>query len=111
MAPGLNYGVQCYEGMKAFRTPNDERITIFRPKMNAERMQHSASFVSIPEVPVDLFLRCVDLAVGVNAAHVPPHATGAAVYIRPLLFASSAQLGLNPADEYTLCVYVMPTGV
>ena len=33
------------------------------------------------------------------------------MYIRPLLFGSSAQLGLNPPDEYTFVVFVMPTGV
>lgn len=33
------------------------------------------------------------------------------MYIRPLLFGSSAQLGLNPPEEYTFCVYVLPVGV
>ncbi|KAK5010356.1 hypothetical protein LTR16_002595, partial [Cryomyces antarcticus] len=111
MAPGLNYGQQCYEGMKAFRTPSNNEINIFRPTMNAERMQHSASFISIPEVPKDHFNRCCHLAVSLNAAFVPPHETGAAMYIRPLLFGSSAQLGLNPPEEYTFCVYVLPVGV
>lgn len=110
MAPGLNYGQQCYEGMKAFRSPNNE-INIFRPTQNAERMQHSASFISIPAVPTELFQKACKLAVGLNAAYVPPHETGAAMYIRPLLFGSSAQLGLNPPEEYTFCVYVLPTGV
>lgn len=110
MAPGLNYGQQCYEGMKAFRSPNNE-INIFRPIQNAERMQHSASFISIPAVPTELFQKACRLAVGLNAAYVPPHETGAAMYIRPLLFGSSAQLGLNPPEEYTFCVYVLPTGV
>lgn len=110
MAPGLNYGQQCYEGMKAFRSPNNE-INIFRPTQNAERMQHSASFISIPTVPTELFQKACRLAVGLNAAYVPPHETGAAMYIRPLLFGSSAQLGLNPPEEYTFCVYVLPTGV
>lgn len=110
MAPALNYGMQCYEGMKAFRSP-DNVINMFRPGMNAERMQHSASFVSIPEVPVDHYLKCCSLAVGMNAAYVPPYETGAALYIRPLLFGSSAQLGLNPPQEYTLVVYCVPTGV
>jgi branched-chain amino acid aminotransferase len=110
MAPALNYGMQCYEGMKAFRSPNDT-INIFRPNMNAERMQHSASYVSIPEVPSDHYLKCCSLAVGMNAAYVPPHETGAAMYIRPLLFGSSAQLGLNPPQEYTFVVYCIPTGV
>ncbi|KAH7132484.1 branched-chain-amino-acid aminotransferase-like protein [Dendryphion nanum] len=110
MAPGLNYGQQCYEGMKAFRGP-DNKINIFRPNKNAERMQHSASFISIPEVPTEHFLECIKLGVGMNAAYVPPHETGAAMYIRPLLFGSSAQLGLNPPEEYTFVVYVIPTGV
>ena len=33
------------------------------------------------------------------------------MYIRPLVFGSSAQLGLNPPEEYTFCVYVLPVGV
>lgn len=33
------------------------------------------------------------------------------MYIRPLIFGSSAQLGLNPPEEYTFCVYVLPVGV
>ena len=110
MAPGLNYGVQAYEGMKAFRTPNSD-ITIFRPDQNAKRMQHSAEYISVPQVPEEHFVECVKLAVAMNAEFVPPHETGAAMYIRPLLFGSSAQLGLNPPDEYTFVVFVMPTGV
>ena len=111
MAPGLNYGQQCYEGLKAFRAPDDQTINIFRPQQNAERMQHSASFISIPEVPLEHFKHCVHLAVSLNAEFVPPHRTGAAMYIRPLLFGSSAQLGLSPPEEYTFLVFVLPTGV
>ncbi|KXL42034.1 hypothetical protein M433DRAFT_59454 [Acidomyces richmondensis BFW] len=111
MAPGLNYGQQCYEGLKAFRGPDDMTINIFRPDQNAERMQHSASFISIPQVPIEHFNKCVHLAVSLNAEFVPPHRTGAAMYIRPLLLGSSAQLGLNPPEEYTFLVYVLPTGV
>ncbi|CZT17952.1 probable branched-chain-amino-acid aminotransferase [Ramularia collo-cygni] len=111
MAPGLNYGMQCYEGLKASRGPNDDTIGIFRPQKNAERMQHSASFVSMPEIPVDHFKKSVHLAVSLNAEYVPPHRTGASMYVRPLLFGSSAQLGLDPPEEYTFLVFVMPTGV
>jgi branched-chain amino acid aminotransferase len=111
MAPALNYGQQCYEGMKAFRAPGDKTINIFRPDQNAARMQHSASYISVPPVPVEHYLRCVRLAVGLNAEYVPPHETGAAMYVRPILFGSSAQLGLNPPEGYTFVVYVLPTGV
>lgn len=111
MAPALNYGQQAYEGLKAFRTPGDESITIFRPDRNALRLQHSADVVSMPRVPVDMFLRACKAAVALNAEFVPPHETGAAMYVRPQLYGSSAQLGLSPPDEYTFCVFVIPTGV
>lgn len=110
MAPALNYAQQAFEGVKAFRTPDDS-ISIFRPSQNAKRLIHSAGFVSIPPVPEALFLQCLRLAVGLNAEFVPPYSTGSAMYIRPVLFGSSAHLGLTPPEEYTFCVYVMPTGV
>ena len=50
-------------------------------------------------------------AVALNAEHVPPHHTGAAMYLRPLVFGSSPQLGLNPPEEYVFSVFVLPTGV
>lgn len=64
-----------------------------------------------PPVPEELFIESVRLAVAANAEFVPPHESGAAMYIRPLIFGSSAQLGLSPPDGYTLAVFVMPTGV
>lgn len=91
--------------------PGDDAIAIFRPDMNGARMVHSAGFVAIPPVPKDVFLGACHKAVALNAEHVPPHRTGAAMYIRPLVFGSSAQLGLSPPEEYTFTVYVLPTGV
>lgn len=111
MAPALNYGQQAYEGLKAFRLPGDKQIAVFRADKNAKRMQHSAEFISIPPVPEDLFVDAVKAAVALNAEYVPPHATGAALYIRPQIFGSSAQLGLSPPEEYLFSVYVIPTGV
>ncbi|VBB71955.1 Putative branched-chain-amino-acid aminotransferase [Podospora comata] len=111
MAPALNYGQQAYEGLKAFRLPGNNKIAIFRPDRNAARLQHSAEFISVPPVPVDLFIAAVKAAVALNAEFVPPHETGAAMYIRPQVYGSSAQLGLTPPEEYMFCVYVLPTGV
>lgn len=97
--------------MKAFRTPNDTSISLFRPEMNARRMAYSSTFVSIPPIPTSHFMTCVHLAVSANAAFVPPHASGGALYVRPLVFGSCAQLALAAPEEYTFVVYVMPTGV
>ena len=111
MAPALNYGQQAYEGLKAFRTAGDTGLQLFRPDRNAVRLQHSADVVSMPRVPVDMFIEACRAAVALNAGFVPPHATGAAMYVRPQLYGSCAQLGLNPPDEYTFAVFVIPTGV
>ncbi|PGH20060.1 branched-chain amino acid aminotransferase [Polytolypa hystricis UAMH7299] len=109
LSTGLNYGQQIYEGLKAYRTASN-KILLFRPSFHAKRMQHSAAVVSIPPVPTDHFLRCVRLAVAENASWVAPHSTGAALYVRPVVFGSSGHLALTRPSEYTLCVYVHPFG-
>ena len=111
MAPALNYGQQAYEGLKAFRGPGDADIAIFRPDRNALRLQHSADVASMPRVPEAMFLQACRAAVSLNAGFVPPHETGAAMYVRPQLYGSSAQLGLTAPEEYTFAVFVIPTGV
>ncbi|KAF4539220.1 Branched-chain-amino-acid aminotransferase TOXF [Lasiodiplodia theobromae] len=107
LAPAFNYGQQAYEGMKAFRDPSGN-INIFRPSDHARRMNHSSSFVSIPAMPEAHFKACVQLAVGANAAFVPPHDADAALYIRPVVFGASAHLPLTPPQEYLFAVYVQP---
>ncbi|KAL4789410.1 aminotransferase [Aspergillus venezuelensis] len=107
LTPALNYGQQIFEGLKAFRTPSGS-ITIFRPDQNAHRFARSARAVSIPPVPTEIFLEAVHLAVGMNTEFLPPVGTGAALYIRPVAFASSATVGLALASEFLFCVYVLP---
>jgi branched-chain amino acid aminotransferase len=109
LSPALNYGLQAFEGIKAYRTAGG-RIAIFRPTANGARLARSTAFLAIPSIPPAHFLACVRLAVGANAAFVPPAGTGAALYIRPLVFGSSPQLSLAPPEEFTFCVYVSPTG-
>ncbi|EED20868.1 subgroup IIIi aminotransferase, putative [Talaromyces stipitatus ATCC 10500] len=107
LAPGLNYGQQVYEGLKASRN-RDEEILLFRADRHARRMAHSAYYVSIPPIPEELFLDSVRLAVAENAEFVPPYATNAALYIRPLAFGSAGHFALTPPREYLFCVFVQP---
>jgi branched-chain amino acid aminotransferase len=74
-------------------------------------MQHSADVASMPRVPVEMFLQACRSAVALNASFVPPHESGAALYLRPQLYGSSAQLSLTAPDEYTFCVFAVPTGI
>ncbi|KAK8091780.1 aminotransferase [Apiospora hydei] len=108
LCPGLNYGQQCYEGMKAFRNTAN-KITVFRPRFHAARLARSAASVCLPEPPEPLFLECVRAAVAGNAEYVPPADAEAYLYIRPVLFGASAKLALAPPEEVVLAVYVQPT--
>ena len=111
LAPGLNYGQHAFEGMKAHRTA-DGRIALFRPDQNAKRLQHSAEVISIPPVPTEHFLACVRLAVGLNAAYVPPFdVPSAAMYVRPLLFGRGPMLAPVAPETFTFAVFALPVGV
>ncbi|KAH8723183.1 aminotransferase [Phaeosphaeriaceae sp. PMI808] len=107
LAPGLNYGMQAYEGMKAYRGP-DNQINIFRPSYHASRFAISCAAVSIPAIPSATFLRAVNLVVARNAELVPPHASQALLYIRPVVFACDAHLMLTPPRHFRLAIYVAP---
>lgn len=108
-ATALHYGQACFEGLKAFRG-RDGVIRIFRPDENARRMHASADRVKMPRVPEALFLDAVHTAVRENAHYVPPYGTGGSLYIRPLLIGTGSRIGLQPADEYTFLVLVVPVG-
>jgi branched-chain amino acid aminotransferase len=108
-SPALHYAQQCFEGLKAQTAP-DGRILLFRPELNCERMQNTADRLSMPRVPPELFLHGVHEAVRANAAWVPPHGSGASLYIRPLLIGVGANMGLRPAKQYEFRVMVCPVG-
>ncbi len=105
----LHYGQEAFEGMKAFRG-KDEKIRIFRMRENAIRLQNSCRGIMMAELPVELFEECILTAVKKNERFVPPYESGASLYIRPLLFGTSAQVGVKPSTEYTFLVFVTPVG-
>ena len=51
----LHYGQAIFEGMKAYKGPNDESF-LFRPEQNAKRLNKSAVRMCMPEMPEKLFL-------------------------------------------------------
>lgn len=104
----LNYGQGIFEGIKAYRTSKG-RIVIFRPQKNGQRLADGARRMQMPAVPQQLFLEAISAAVQENADLVPPCGQGA-LYLRPLLFGSGADLGVKPSSEYTLVIYVSPVG-
>ncbi len=108
-ATALHYGQQAFEGMKAYRGKNGE-IRIFRWEENYKRMERSAHGILMEPVPKQTFKDAIFKAVKLNERWIPPHGTGAALYIRPLLIGSGAEIGVKPAKEYLFVVFVTPVG-
>jgi branched-chain amino acid aminotransferase len=108
-ATSLHYGQEAFEGLKAFRG-RDGKVRIFRMRDNAQRLQTSCRGIMMAELPVEMFEEMVLLAVQKNERFVPPYESGAALYIRPLLIGTSAQVGVKPAKEYTFLIFVTPVG-
>lgn len=105
----LHYCQEVFEGLKAYTT-EDGHIVTFRPDLNAERMMDSARRLEMPPFPAERFVEAVDQVVKANAAWVPPYGSGATLYIRPYMFASSPVIGVKPAEEYQFRMFVTPVG-
>jgi branched-chain amino acid aminotransferase len=104
---GLHYGQAIFEGLKAFRHPND-RIAIFRPDANARRLNRSAEILDMPAVPEELFIEAIRRLVSIERRFVP-EAPGS-LYIRPTMIASEPCLSVASSKEYLFYILVLPTG-
>ena len=105
----LHYGQESFEGLKAFRG-KDGKIRIFRLDENAKRFQSSADGIVMQPLPTELFIKMAKLVVKLNERFVPPYGTGASLYIRPLEIGISPQVGVKPAREYMVVMFVSPVG-
>ncbi len=105
----LQYAQTVFEGLKAYTT-EDGRIVTFRPDLNAERLEQSASRLEMPVVPKEKFIDAVEKVVSANAAYVPPYGSGATLYLRPFMFGINSVIGVKPATEYQFRVFCTPVG-
>ena len=105
----LQYAQTCFEGLKAYTT-KDGKIVMFRPDLNAERMESSCKRLEMPVFPQDKFVKACEDVVRANAAYVPPFGSGATLYIRPYMFGSGPVIGVKPSEEYQFRVFCTPVG-
>ena len=105
----LQYAQTVFEGMKAYTT-EDGHIVVFRPDLNAERMEQSAARLEMPIFPKDRFLDAIEKVVAANEDFVPPYGSGATLYLRPYMFGINPVIGVKPADDYQFRVFATPVG-
>ena len=104
----LNYSVEVFEGLKAYRTPKNQ-IQLFRPQENARRMINSAERLALPPVPEEMFLEAVTNLVKVEKDWVPSK-PGTSLYIRPVLMAVNRDLSLHACTDCLFYVICCPVG-
>jgi branched-chain amino acid aminotransferase len=107
----LHYAQEIFEGMKAYRHPDDS-VWMFRPEANAERMVRSCHRLALPVLEVPDFVQAVSALVEVDQRWVPTNEDGGekSLYVRPYMFASEKFLGVRPAEHVTFMVIASPAG-
>jgi branched-chain amino acid aminotransferase len=104
----LHYGQSLFEGLKAFRG-KDGVVRLFRPQKHVERLNRTATRMTIPQLEPDLILRSWTTVVDLDRQWVPS-SVGTSLYIRPTIIASEPFLGVRPAKEYLYYVILSPVG-
>ncbi|MCX7880672.1 MAG: branched-chain amino acid aminotransferase [Ignavibacteria bacterium] len=102
----LHYGQTIFEGLKAYYNVKGG-INLFRPDMNAKRMNSSAERLCIPLFDEKKFVEAIIELVKLDQKFVP-RKKGESLYIRPVCFGSSCFLGVHPSKEYTFIIITSP---
>ena len=107
-AMALHYGQAIFEGMKA-TLGNDNVPLLFRPMENAKRLNFSADRMGMPSFPEDLFVESLKQLVAIEKNWIPS-LEGAALFLRPFMYADEAFIGMRAATRYKFIVIASPAG-
>ncbi len=104
----LHYGAEIFEGMKAYRTENNE-ICMFRPLENVKRLNNSADRLCLPKLDEEGALDILKTLVELEKDWVP-HADGTSLYLRPYMIGNDPHLGVHAVKEALFVVICSPVG-
>lgn len=104
----LHYGQSIFEGLKAYRGV-DDKVRMFRPIKNMERMNISCSRMSLPEIDPEFALSCMEKLVEIEKDWIP-HSDGTSLYIRPFVFGVDHHVGVHPSDHVIFMIICSPVG-
>ncbi|XP_005616390.2 branched-chain-amino-acid aminotransferase, mitochondrial isoform X2 [Canis lupus baileyi] len=99
---------KLFEGMKAFKG-SDQRVRLFRPWLNMDRMLHSALRLCLPSFDKVELLECIRRLVEVDKDWVP-EGKDTSLYVRPVLIGNEPSLGVTQSTQALLFVILCPVG-
>ncbi|KAK9490956.1 aminotransferase [Lipomyces doorenjongii] len=109
----LHYANECFEGMKAYRNKRTGKIRVFRPDLNAKRLNMSADRIALPSFDDDQFvaLLCAFAAVEerwlawAGNSTISESDENDFLYLRPMMIGTTPRLGLaTPNDAMFLII-------
>jgi branched-chain amino acid aminotransferase len=104
----FHYGVECFEGMKAYKD-SQGNARLFRPEMNMARLLNSCKRLSLPEFNQKELLKCISSFVKQEIRWIPSE-RGYSLYLRPTAIATQNSLGVGPSNKALLFVIASPVG-
>ena len=104
----LHYAVELFEGLKAYRGV-DGKIRMFRPELNMERMNSSATRTGLPTFIGEELIKCCCRLISIDQEWVP-HSTSSSLYIRPTLIGIDPTLGVASSESALLYIILSPVG-
>ncbi|HIT69602.1 MAG TPA: branched-chain amino acid aminotransferase [Candidatus Aphodomonas merdavium] len=104
----LHYGVEIFEGMKAYRRA-DGVVQLFRPWDNFSRMNDSAERLCLPQIDPEFAEEALETLLKLDEAWVPS-LPGTSLYIRPFEFGADPFLGLHTVHHSMFGIILSPSG-
>lgn len=104
----FHYGMEVFEGMKAFKNKDGE-VLLFRPEMNMQRMLKSSARVGLPAFDPNELQEIIKQFVVMEKRWISDE-KGYSLYIRPTLIATQESLGVGPTNKAMLFVIASPVG-
>ena len=106
-ASGLHYAIQCFEGLKAYKSADGKSVRLFRPDLNLQRLNSSSRRIVLPEFNEEEFLKILAKFVEIEARFIQP---GGFIYLRPYHIGTNGGLGIRSPTSSILGVVstIMP---
>jgi len=104
----FHYGQAVFEGLKAYRCPDDS-VNLFRPLLNFERINTSDARLVIPPLDAAFCVHATKELVKLDKDWIPS-GEGESLYIRPFVIATDPYLGVRASDTYRFMIILSPSG-
>ncbi|MCE4047808.1 MULTISPECIES: branched-chain amino acid aminotransferase [Bacillaceae] len=104
----FHYGQAVFEGMKAYLT-KEEKVLLFRPEKNMERLNKSNERLCIPEIDEDFALDALKQLINIDKDWIPS-GEGTSLYIRPFVISTQPFLGVAASISYKFMIILSPVG-